>query len=111
MNQTEFQESIQAGLGAGILYARANDIRAFRDVILDACLHCDCVAAEMEGTRASYLYELVNLLPDRQFYCDQVLQSLAGSADTWDAVQRFEFAAALAGRGDTGARQALYAAF
>src|SRR5688572_28298248 len=70
VNEILFQESIKAGLGRGILYARDHDVRPFRDVILDACLHCYSADPRTEGTRAGYMLELVNLLPDRQFYCD-----------------------------------------
>ncbi len=111
MNENEFRELIHLGLGRAIVYARENDVRAFRDVILDACLHCYSEDAQSEGTRAAYMLELVNLLPDRQFYCDQVLEALAGSGDDWDAVQRFYFAAYMASDGDQRARQMIYASF
>ena len=111
MDKTEFQELIQAGLGRAIIYARENDVRTFRDVILDACLHCCSVDVQSEGTRAGYMLELVDLMPDRQFYCDAVLEALPGSGDNWDAVQRFHFATYMALDGDEPARRLLYESF
>lgn len=111
MNKSEFQELVQSGLGRAIIYARDNDVQAFRDVILDACLHCYSVDAQSEGTRASYMLDLVNLLPDRQFYCDQVLSALPNSRDDWDAAQRFHFAAYLSFDGHARARQVMYESF
>ena len=111
MNETFFQESIKAGLGRGILYARDHDVRPFRDVILDACLHCYSADPQTEGTRAGYMLELVNLLPDRQFYCDEVLNSLPHSGDDWDAVQRFHFATYMAFDGDEHAKRVAYQSF
>lgn len=111
MNKSEFQELVQSGLGRGIIYARDNDVQAFRDIILDACLHCYSADAQSEGTRASYMLDLVNLLPDRQFYCDQVLSALPNSRDDWDAAQRFHFAAYLSFDGDARARQVMYESF
>lgn len=111
MNETLFQESIKAGLGRGILYARDHDVRPFRDVILDACLHCYSADPQTEGTRAGYMLELVNLLPDRQFYYDEVLNSLPHSGDDWDAVQRFHFATYMAFDGDEGAKRVAYESF
>jgi hypothetical protein len=111
VNQSSFQELIKAGLGRGILYARDRDVRAFRDVILDACLHCYSVDPQCEGTRAGYMLELVTLLPDRQFYCDEVLNSLAQSGDNWDAVQRFHFATYMAFDGDERAKRVAYESF
>ena len=111
MNENLFQESIKAGLGRGILYVRDHDVRPFRDVILDACLHCYSADPQTEGTRAGYMLELVNLLPDRQFYCDEVLNSLPHSGDDWDAVQRFHFATYMAFDGDEGAKRVAYQSF
>ena len=108
MTKTEFQYLIHLGHGRAILYARDNDVQPFRDVILDACLHCRGVDPSSEGTRADYMLELVSLLPDRQFYCDEVLKALPRSGDDYDANQRFRFAECLAFDGDERARQLMY---
>jgi hypothetical protein len=57
MNEGDFLEAVRNGLGRAILYARENDVRAFRNVILDACLHCYSADVQCEGTRAPYMYE------------------------------------------------------
>ncbi len=111
MNESEFRDLMQSGLGRAITYARENDVGAFRDVILDACLHCYSADAQSEGTRAGYMLELVNLLPDRDFYCDEVLKALPGSGDDWDALQRFCFATDMASEGDERAKRAVYENF
>ena len=106
------REALHNGLGRAILYARDNDVQQFRDMILDACLHCHAVDPQCEGTRAPYMLELASLLPDRQFYCDQVLKALPGSGDDWDAVQRFEFAAQMWFSGDDeDAKRLMYECF
>jgi hypothetical protein len=111
VNETLFQELIKSGLERAILYARDNDVRPFRDVILDACLHCYSADPQTEGTRAGYMLELVNLLPDRQFYCDEVLKALPRSGDDWDAVQRFHFATYMSFDGDERAKRIAYESF
>lgn len=111
MNEGDFREAVRNGLGSAILYARENDVRAFRDIILDACLHCYSADVQFEGTRAPHMYELVNLTPDRDFYCGEVLQALHGCGDDWDAVQRFRFASYMAMDGDDRARRAMYENF
>jgi hypothetical protein len=100
LTKDEYRHALKLGLGRGIVYAREHDVTAFRDVILDACLHCYALDVQSEGTRASYMEELVGLLPNREFYRGEVLRSLASSGDDWDAVQRFHFAARLALAGD-----------
>jgi hypothetical protein len=111
MDESEFQELIQLGKGRAIIYARDNSVEQFQDVILDACLHCYSIDPQSEGTRADYMIELVNLLPDRQFYYDEVLKALPGSGDDWDAVQRFRFAACMVFDGDERAKRIMYASY
>ncbi|MBZ5727894.1 MAG: hypothetical protein LAP87_23235 [Acidobacteriia bacterium] len=111
MDQTQFQDVLRLGLGRAILYARLHDLREFREVILDACLHCYSYDIQCEGTRGMYMYDLVGCLPDKNFYYAEVLKSLAGSGDDWDAAQRFHFAACLAFDGNEVARQAMYASY
>ncbi len=111
MNEKAFQGLLQSGLGRAIIYASEHDVRPFRHAILDACLHCYSLDVQSEGTRAAYMLELVDLLPDRQFYCDQVLKALPGSGDDWDAVQRFHFAACMAFDGDEQAKRVMYESF
>ncbi len=95
------------GLGRAILYARDHDVSEFRDVILDACLHCYSYDVQFEGTRADYMYELVGLLPHKAFYHDAILTSLAQVGDDRDAVQRFRFAACMANEGDENAKRTM----
>jgi len=57
------------------------------------------------------MLELVNLLPDRQFLCDEVLKALPRSEDDWDAVQRFRFAACMAFEGRERAKQIMYESY
>ncbi|HEX4594880.1 MAG TPA: hypothetical protein VH157_11425, partial [Bryobacteraceae bacterium] len=109
MDETQLREILRLGLGRAILYAQSHDIRAFRDVILDACLHCYAYDIQVEGTRASYMYDLVGCLPDKDFYYERVLESLERSSDDWDTAQRFHFAACLAFDGSEEAKRAIYA--
>jgi len=57
------------------------------------------------------MYEIVSALPDREFYCDAVLRSLAEAEDDTDSLQRFRLATFLAEDGYPGAREALYRHF
>jgi hypothetical protein len=104
----QFGEILRLGLGRAILYARSHDVRPLRDVSLDACLHCHSYDIQVEGTRAAYMHDLVACLPDRDFYHEEVLKSLSGSGDDWDAAQRFHFAACLAFDGNEKARGRMY---
>src|SRR5689334_12419237 len=104
MIEAEFRRLLHNGHGRAIQYAREHDVSGFRDLILDACLHCHAVDPICEGTRASYMYDLLELLPDRPWYVSAVLMSLPDSGDNWDAVQRFTFVGCLAEAGDATAK-------
>lgn len=110
-SRQEFESALQRGLGRVILQARSTDVSRFRDLILEACLHVQAPDPEMEGTRASYMFELVSLLPAPEPFHRAVLEALPGSGDTWGAVHRFRFAHLLASEGAESARQALRHAY
>jgi hypothetical protein len=111
MDESEFRRSLHFGLGRAILYAREHDVRAFGPLILDACLNCYAIDPQCEGTRADFMLDLVNILPDREFYWDEVLNSLPNSGDDWHAKQRFRFASRLADNGDQRAKRLMYESF
>lgn len=111
MDRNQFARALHQGLGRAILYARNHDVSEFRDVILDACLHCYAFDTQMEGTRAAYMLDLLDALPDKGFYRQEVLKALRGCGDDWDAVQRFHFAARLALDGDDEARRLMRETF
>jgi hypothetical protein len=111
MNGHQFSRAIHLGLGRAVLHARNHDVGEFRDVILDACVHCHVFDPQCEGTRAAYMLDLLEVIADKQFYCEEVLKSLPGCGDDWDAVQRFHFAACLAREGFAGAKRAMYESY
>jgi hypothetical protein len=111
MSEREFQDAIRKGLGRAIIYARGHDVSAFREVILKTCLHSQGFDVQAEGTRASYIYELIGHLPEKAFYTDAVLDALPASGDDDNASQRFHIAALRAGDGDERARRAIYESY
>jgi hypothetical protein len=108
MNADQFRESLRFGTGRALLYARDNDVTQYREVILDACLHCYSYDTQVEGTRSGYMYDLVEMLPDKGYFYDAVLKSLARAKDDNDSLQRFWFAAHLAKDGNERAKRAMY---
>jgi hypothetical protein len=111
MNEDEFRRLLQLGLGRAILYAQDHDVSKFRDLILDACLHCYAYDPQIEGTRADYMLELVDLTPEKEFYYNEVLKAVPGSGDDWDAMQRLRFAACLAFDGNERAKRVMYESY
>jgi len=111
MDETEFRRLLILGLGRAILFARENDVGVFRELILDACIHCHAIDPQIEGTRADFMFDLVNELPGRNHFRQAVLNSLSKCDDDWHAKQRFRFAARLAKSGDEQAKRLMYESF
>ncbi|MGA3373305.1 MAG: hypothetical protein ABSC48_16235 [Terracidiphilus sp.] len=111
MDESEFRRLLQLGLGRAILYARDHDVRALRDLILDACLNCYAIDPQSEGTRADFMLDLVSTLPDSDFYQNGVLDALPQCGDDWHAKQRFRFASCMAQNGDERAKRLMYESF
>jgi hypothetical protein len=80
-------------------------------VILDACLHSHSCDPQCEGTQSDFIYDLGEVLPNRQFYRDEVLKALPSSGDDWDAVHRYWCATSMALDGDERAKRAIYENF
>jgi hypothetical protein len=111
MDESEFRRALHFGFGRAILHAREHDVRSFAPLILDACLNCYSIDPQCEGTRADFMFDLVNVLPDGDSYRDEVLNSLRNSGDDWHAKQRFRFASLMAQKGDERAKHVMYESF
>lgn len=111
MDEIAFRESVRSGLGRALHHARARDVSDFREIILDACLHCYSVDPAAEGTRALYISQLIDLTTEPEFYKHKILQALPGHGDDWHAVLRFRLASHMAMEGDVSARRAMYENF
>lgn len=65
MDEDQFRHLLQLGHGRAILCARDHSVEGLRKAILDACLHCRAYDAQIEGTRASYMLDLLDLIPGK----------------------------------------------
>jgi len=113
MRTIDFAKMLELGLGRAVLYAREHDMTPFRDMILNACLHCQSYDAQLDGTRGAYMFEIINSTPDVVFYREGILAGLAALTvdDSYDVPQRYHLTGLFAAEGDAEARQAMYDKF
>lgn len=111
METIEFQRILTLGLGRAVLYLRNHDAHPYREIILDASLHNRAHDPQVEGSRASYMLDVMRASGDISLFADAVLQSLSNADDDWDTLQRFQLARLLAQNGHPDSRQAMYSAF
>jgi hypothetical protein len=108
----EYRKVLWQGLGRGVLLARTHPhMSEYRDVILDACLHCRVYDFMFEGTRSEYMLNVIAELPDRKDFERAVIESLAEPGGGRDKLQRHWFARALALDGNAEALSAMYRQF
>ncbi len=111
MDTHEFGRVMRLGLGRAIVHAQQHDVTRYRELILDACLRCYAYDLPSEGTRAAYMLDLLEFTPYKESCCEAVLESLPGSGDDADALQRFRFATLLSLDGDARAKRLMYEAY
>jgi hypothetical protein len=108
LNQDQFTHALFQGIGRPHLWLQAHDASPYTDVLLQACLHNPVYDRQCEGSRASYLHELIQLTPAPLWFRQQILDALANPTEAMDRDQLFDFALFYARAGDTAARDMLY---
>lgn len=109
MEVSEFERIVRLGLGRAILTLKTDDPQPYRNVILDACLHDLGFDTQIEGSRAPYVFDLINLSDEPAYYRVQILSALRTETDYWNLRQLFELARLFAQQGDREAREGMYA--
>jgi hypothetical protein len=107
MDSKEFEKLMALGLGRAVLQLLERPTGPFREVILDACLHNKAYDAQIEGSRAEYMMDLMRHTDQLTFYADAVLEGLKEEAGDRDTCQRFRIARLLAQEGNQRAREVM----
>lgn len=111
MDTAEFQRTLNIGLGRPILYLREHSAFPYRDAILYACLNVTALDPQAAGSRADYLWEVLRLTGEPEFYRLPILDALAAAVvpenylPGWLLVQLMEMALKYAKQGDQKAIQ------
>lgn len=106
-----FLDKLSCGFGRVILFLRENDATAFREAILDSCLHHRAFDQQAESYRTEYLFDIMRATGEPEFYAAHVRQALGADDEDYDAGQLYELAARFAKNGDAEARRVMYDCF
>jgi len=109
MEVSEFQRIVNNGMGRTILYLQQSDSAPYREAILNACLHNAAYDAQVEGSRAQYMVDVIHLTHELDFYRNAILNALSlPNTDDWDVRHLLDQASIFAKAGDEHARQIVY---
>lgn len=108
----QFKSAIKRGTGRAQLILQAHPKLNVSKAIIKAALHNHSYDNQAEGSRADYVFELIQLSKHQTKIRRAVLKALAREKkDYWALDQLFELAALYAKRGDEAARKAMYKRF
>jgi hypothetical protein len=109
----EFERALSLGLGRAILHLQKHDAAPCQDAILRCCLHNTAYDTQVEGNRSDYLFEVIQLTKNLDFYRKSILDALNAASpsdeNSRDAEHRMALAMQLvAENNDTEALQVMY---
>lgn len=107
MNQRAFRRALRYGFGRAILHLRGHDAAPYRGDILDGCLHFWGFDGDFDHNRPDYMFEVISLTGEREFYRDRILAAVESAAGDRDGHQHFALARIFTEAGDEAARVAL----
>jgi hypothetical protein len=114
MQLSQFEYTLKLGLGRPLVYLHTHDATPYHDVILDACLRNTSYDPQIEGYRADYLFDVIKLTTDPDFFRDSILAALENidNPNSPDAYQLLGLATRYAAdRENQRARQIVYDQF
>jgi hypothetical protein len=104
-----FKQAIKTGTGKAILLLKDNPAINLDEEILNACTHNLAYDAQCEGSRSTYLFEILSLAQNKEKIEDQIIEQLkVAKEENWDTDLLFKLAEKMALNGSNKAKNALY---
>jgi hypothetical protein len=110
MDEQTFARQLYQGLGRPNLHLRRHDAAPYHDALLHACIANPVYDRQCTGSRADYLFELLQLTGELPAFERRILGALADPGEDADIDQLFDFVRIFAQQGSREARELMYAA-
>lgn len=105
----KFKNSIKRGTGDAYLILKENPTVNFSNDIIKAALINYSYDNQSEGSRANYIFELIQISNQKEKIKQAILKALSkGKNEAWTLVQLFDLAALFAKQGDKKAKKIIY---
>ncbi|MEM7591251.1 MAG: hypothetical protein AAF383_06995 [Cyanobacteria bacterium P01_A01_bin.83] len=80
-NSFAFSDILQKGLGRTFDYVKNQNRLKIREDLLNACLHNLAYDPQCESSRAEWLFELICLTGDSDYYREKIFQAFSPTED------------------------------
>jgi hypothetical protein len=110
---SEFNDWLRKGLGRAVIYLKTHDPQPCREALLHACLYNLAYDSQCEGSRETYLLDLIRVSEDREYFRNRFWDALVTTHEDSEEVdlgQVMELARNFAAEGDREMRKAMYEA-
>ncbi|MCL2622974.1 MAG: hypothetical protein FWD31_04830 [Planctomycetaceae bacterium] len=113
LTREEFQDALKKGLGRAVRHVKNSPPELVREDLLDTCTHCKAYDTQCEGFRADWLFGMIELTGEQDYYREKILEAVPENrdADSYDFWQLYHLAKEFAIRGDSECRTVLYREF
>ncbi len=87
LSRDEFEDALVKGLGRALLYVKSYGLDRVKDLVLYACLHDVSYDAQIEGSRAKWLFAMFVGSPYYLEFREAILAALVVEEETWILLQ------------------------
>lgn len=111
LTEEEFEKALMNGHGRAYLHIKHFGSGEYEGLLLDACMRFSGFDPQLEESRASWLYSMIDLAGLNSACKDAILEALQVATDDWDIKAMVELLEYFAAAGSSRARDAIYTAF
>jgi len=111
LSKNEFLAALSKGLGRAVIHVKEYGALGFRKELLYACLNNLVFDPQCEGERAPWLFSMIELTGEKEYFRDQIVQAIPGSMEYHVTRQLIGIAKEFALRGCNKSKKAIYDKF
>ncbi len=108
---TTFNSALKKGLGRAYTFLKENGDKNYEEPLLYYCLHNPTWDPQSEGSRAEWIYSLLQLTNNPQSYYEKIIDAISNTTEDWDIYHLTTLCKLISKSGNNRAKEALYQKF
>jgi hypothetical protein len=81
LEPSEFRRLVRHGLGRAVLHLQQNDFAPYVEIVVEACLGNDVYDQQINGSRAIYLWDLIEAASARELVLAKIIERFGDAAE------------------------------